>query len=455
MTHNGSYWFDSLAPDDLGLAAEPMPTQVDVAIIGGGYTGLWMAYYLSEYCPDLKVAILEAEVFGFGASGRNGGWCMGTSHDVEALLSQVSTRATGLRLARAMQATVDEIARVADHEQIDCHFEKGGNLMVATSPFQVTQLQDELKHLHQVGFTEADYRWLDAPESRARVGTASNFGAMFTPHCAAIHPARLARGLAHRLKARGVLCLESTKVTGYVSGRVETNRGELRADKILRATEGFTPTLKGQKRAVLPIYSMMVATEPLPGSVWDEIGLVHRETFGDPRRVVIYGQRTADDRLAFGGRGGYYFGSKVKPVIPGDDPGLDSVAQSLRDLFPVLVDYKMTHRWGGPLGVNRHWRPTVTFDPETGLGSAGGYVGEGVAASNLAARILVDLVRGEDSEILGLPWVDDLARNWELEPVRFLGARILQYAAERADASEAELGRPARFWDGLFHRFVD
>ncbi len=455
MMHNGSLWFDSLGPDDLGLAPEPMPAQVDVAIIGGGYTGLWTAYYLSQQCPDLKIAILEAEVFGFGASGRNGGWCMGTSHDVEALLSRAPTQATGLRLARAMQATVDEIARIADQEQIDCHLKKGGSLTVATNAFQVDQLQASLKHLHRIGFSESDYRWLDASESQARVGTVNNFGALFTPHCAAIQPARLARGLAHRLQARGVYCLESTRVSRFTSGLLETNRGVLRADNILRATEGFTPSIEGLKRAVLPIYSMMVATEPLPASVWDEIGLAQRETFGDSRRVVIYGQRTADDRIAFGGRGGYYFGSKIKSVIPGNDPGFDMIAQTLRGLFPVLTDFEVTHRWGGPLGVNRHWRPSVTFDPKTGIGSAGGYVGEGVAATNLAARILVDLVLDHDSEILSLPWVDDHAENWEVEPVRFLGARLLQYAAERADASEAELGRPAPFWDGLFHRFVE
>ncbi len=455
MMHNGSFWFDSLAPDDVGLVPESMPSQVDVAIIGGGDTGLWSAYYLSDQRPDLKSAILEAEVFGFGASGRNGGWCMGTSHDVEALLSRASTHATGLRLAQAMQATVDEIARVADQEQIDCDLTKGGSLTVATNRFQVGQLQASLKHLHHIGFSSSDYRWLDAFESRARVGTANNFGALFTPHCAAIHPARLARGLAYRLQARGVHCLESTRVSRYTSGLVETNRGAIRADTILRATEGFTPSIEGLKRAVLPIYSMMVATEPLPASVWDEIGLAQRETFGDSRRVVIYGQRTADDRIAFGGRGGYYFGSKIKPVIPGNDPGFEMIAQTLRDLFPVLMDYEVTHRWGGPLGVNRHWRPTVTFDPKTGIGSAGGYVGEGVAASNLAARILVDLVLDQDSEILSLPWVDDHAKNWEVEPVRFLGARLLQHAAERADACEAELGRPAPVWGGLFDRFVD
>ena len=204
MTHNGSYWFDSLEAPYAQAAPMPLPAAVDVAIIGGGYTGLWTAHYLNELNPSLKIAVLEAETFGFGASGRNGGWCMGTAHGVDALLAQPESRGAGLTLARAMQATVDEIGQVAKSLGIDCHFKKGGNLTVATQAFQVPQLQAELEHLRELGFSEDDYVWLPAGEAQQRVQMQHNYGALFTPHCAAIHPARLVRGLAASLAARGV-----------------------------------------------------------------------------------------------------------------------------------------------------------------------------------------------------------------------------------------------------------
>jgi glycine/D-amino acid oxidase-like deaminating enzyme len=455
MTHNGSYWFDRLDAPYVQEAPTPLPAAVDVAIIGGGYTGLWTAYYLSELNPSLKIAVLEAETFGFGASGRNGGWCMGTAHGVETLLARPESRGSGLALARAMQATVDEIGQVTKTLDIDCHFKKGGNLTVATQAFHVPQLQAELQHLRELGFSEDDYAWLPAGEAQERVQTQQNFGALFTPHCAAIHPARLVRGLAASLAARGVECVASTRVTEIKSGLVKTDRGEVRAKNILRATEGYTGTIKGQQRRVLPIYSMMVATEPLPSAVWQQIGLSNRETFGDPRRVVIYGQRTQDDRLAFGGRAGYFYGSKIKHRIALDDAGPRAVAATLRQLFPVLNDYQITHGWGGPLGVNRHWRPCVSFDAKTGIGTAGGYVGEGVAAANLAARILADLVLNRATEITQLPWVNDHARGWEIEPIRYFGAKTLQFCAERADAQEARLGKPAGLWATVFDAVVD
>ena len=455
MTHNGSYWFDSLDEQIVQASLKPLPAEVDVVIIGGGYTGLWSAYYLSVLSPDLKVAVLEAETFGFGASGRNGGWCMGMAHGIEPLLARPQSQASGVQLMRAMQATVDEIGQVTTALGIDCHFKKGGNLTVATQAFQVAQLQTEIQHLHQVGFSEQDYTWLPAAESQQRVNLHQNYGALYTPHCAAIHPARLVRGLAKVLSVRGVDCLASTRVLEFKPGAVVTDRGTVRAKTILRATEGYTGSIKGQGRRVLPIYSMMVATEPLPSSVWQHIGLSNRETFGDPRRVVIYGQRTHDDRLAFGGRAGYFYGSKIKQHIALTDPGPQAVAATLRQLFPILSDYKITHGWGGPLGVNRHWRPTVTFDAATGIGAAGGYVGEGVAASNLAARMLVDLVLKRDTKITQLPWVNDHARRWEVEPLRYIGAKTLQFCAERADAQEIRFGRPAGLWSKLFNAVVD
>jgi glycine/D-amino acid oxidase-like deaminating enzyme len=448
-----SFWLETL-PE---LATAPLPTwrnTADVAIVGAGYTGLWTAYYLKQREPALEICIYEAERAGFGASGRNGGWCMGTAWGVDRLLGDPQTRTRGLALARALFDTVDEVGRVCQAENIDAHFHKGGSLNVATIPFRADALRSERDHLAALGFTDSDYEWLPPARAQDRLNMTPNCGALHFKHCAAVHPARLVLGLAEVVARSGVHIFESTPVTAIASGRVTTARGTVAAKSILRATEGYTGSIAGAGRRLLPIYSMVTATEPLPTRVWDEIGLRDRETFGDGRRVVIYGQRTLDDRLVFGGRGGYDFGSRRRRYIAADDPNLARVKALIPKLFPMLAGYRITHGWGGMLGVQRNWRPAVHFDRATGLGWAGGYVGEGVGASNLAGRILADLVTGRDSPLIELPWVGDVARSWEPEPLRWLGARLLEQAAARADAEEFTNNRPSRFWGGVFRRLV-
>jgi glycine/D-amino acid oxidase-like deaminating enzyme len=451
---NGSFWFASLDTPVTRAAPPELPDRVDVAIIGAGFTGLWTAWYLAQQAPELDIAVFESNTVGFGASGRNGGWCMGWAMGIEQMLARPKLAGKALAVAHAMQDTVDEIGRVCQAENIDCHYAKGGTLTVATTPFHADRLQRVSEARARLGFSETDYVWLPAAEAARRVNMTPNFGALYTPHCAAIHPARLARGLGEVLQRKGIAIYEQTPVVAYETGSLRTNRGSVTADVILRATEGYTDSIKGQGRRLLPLYSMMVATEPLPESVWNEIGLRNRETFGDARRIVIYGQRTLDDRLAFGGRAGYYFGSKRIPVISPDDPHLDSVERTLRGLFPMLAPYAVTHRWGGLMGVPRHWRPFVTFDKQTGIGAAGGYVGEGVAASNLAGRILADLVSANASDLTLLAWVNDVPRRWEPEPFRWLGASAIEWFGDRADRRELETGEPSKFWGGLFERFV-
>ena len=222
----------------------------------------------------------------------------------------------------------------------------------------------------------------------------------------------------------------------------------------MRATEGYTDSIAGERRRMLPLYSMVTATEPLPAEVWAQIGLAERETFGDGRRVVIYGQRTLDDRLVFGGRAGYYYGSRRRRTIPANDPNVARVKQVVRSLLPMLADFRITHGWGGLMGVPRHWRPCVHWNAAARTGWAGGYVGEGVAASNLAGRIMADLVTGTQSSIAELPWVNDEARRWEPEPLRWLGAKAIEAFGDRADRAEFRTGKPAGMWGTLFDRFA-
>ena len=394
----------------------------DVAIVGAGYTGLWTAYYLSRADPSLRIVVLEAEVAGFGASGRNGGWC-----------SALFPTSLGEAQDAAMRDSVDEVQRVALAEGIDCHFAKGGTIVLARSPAQWARARAE--HGDHV---------LSAAEAAERLRATRTLGATYTPDCAAIHPARLVRGLADVVTARGVTLHERTPATSIEPGIVRTSRGSVRAPYVVRATEGFTPRLPGLARAVIPVYSLIIASEPLPAPVWDEIGLAHRETFSDHRHLVIYGQRTADDRLVFGGRGApYHLRSQVSPAFDHDPKVFAGLHATLLDLFPVLNGTRFTHAWGGPLGIPRDWCASVGLDRETGLAWAGGYVGDGVSTTNLAGRTLRDLILARRTELTALPWVGHRSPRWEPEPLRWLGVNAGLRAMTLADTEESLTGRPS------------
>ena len=447
-----SFWFDSLDPVPVPEPPTELPNNVDVAIVGGGFTGLWTAYYLKWLQPDLDVVVLEAMTVGFGASGRNGGWCMGIAAGVDELLADPSTRESGTRVLRAMMATVDEVERVCQAENINCHFTKGGTLAIAHAPFMVKPLRAEADGYAAYGF--ADYcHWLPADESRRRINCAQNHGAIYTPHCAAIHPARLVRGVGEAVRQRGVRVYESTPVLDIQDTNVVTTRGTFKADTVIRATEGYTDSLASHKRRLIPLYSLMLATEPLPDTVWDEIGLHQRETFDDRRRATTYGQRTVDGRIAFGGNESYMFGSRRRPFITPDNTRFTKLESTLKEMFPILERNDITHRWGGLMGVSASWRPYVHFNRLNRFGAVGGYVGEGVGASNLAGRIMADLVLERDTDITQLPWVDDDPEKWPLEPIRWLGGTVLTYLANQADRVELREGRRSALWGSLF-KFV-
>jgi glycine/D-amino acid oxidase-like deaminating enzyme len=285
---------------------------------------------------------------------------------------------------------------------------------------------------------------LDEGEVRSVLDASGTLGATYTPDCAAIHPAKLVRGLARAVEARGVTLHERTTVTAIEPHRVLTTRGTLGADVVVRATEGYTPGLRGLERAVVPVYSLIIATAPLPTAVWDEIGLARRETFSDHRNLIVYGQRTADDRLVFGGRGApYHFGSRISPAHDRDERVFASLYATLVEMFPVLAGTKVTHSWGGALGIPRDWCASVGLDPETGSAWAGGYVGDGVTTTNLAGRTLRDLVLGEPTALTGLPWVGHRSPRWEPEPLRWLGINAGLRTMTLADGEERLTGRPS------------
>ncbi|MFJ8658470.1 NAD(P)/FAD-dependent oxidoreductase [Streptomyces sp. NPDC093795] len=440
-TVNGgiSFWY---AQDGTPAPREPLPgdTTADVCIVGGGYTGLWTAYYLKKAVPFLNITVLEAKFCGYGASGRNGGWLYNGIAGRDRY-AKLHGHEAAVRLQRAMNATVTEVLDVCETEKIEADQHRGGVLEVALSPAQLARLK--AFHAAELAYGETDRALYGARETADRIRVTGAVGSSWTPHGARLHPVKLVKGLAAAVEALGVVIHESTPVTEIKPKHAITPYGTVRAPYVLRCTEGFTASLAGQRRTWLPMNSSMIATEPLDDAQWESIGWEGRETLGDMAHAYMYAQRTADGRIALGGRGvPYRFGSKTDNDGRTQPQTIEALREILARFFPQLAGVRVDHAWSGVLGVPRDWCATVTLDRSTGLGWAGGYVGSGVATANLAARTLRDLIK-EDSgqsgptDLTALPWVNHKVRKWEPEPLRWLGVQTMYAAFRGADHREA------------------
>lgn len=441
LARKTSYWYDELitSGDDQLELRPPAPARVraDVCIVGGGLTGLWTAYYLTELDPDLKIVVLEAEFAGYGASGRNGGWCSALFPQGFEALAKRHGRAAAVAMRRAMIDTVGEVGRVVEAEGIGCQFARGGTIAFARDEVQVAAARAEAEAASNNGVDTV--RFTDFAEG-AHPRTA--LAASWTPDCARVQPARLVRGLAEVVERRGVTIYESTRVLGVKPGGAAARTPhidvDVQAGATLLALEGFGAQFPGIGRRILPLYSLMIATEPLPDSFWDQVGIDHGMTFTDYRHLLIYGQRTADNRFAFGGRGArYHLNSRIDPEYDHVPRVFAHLRRTLDDLFPEAGGVEVTHSWGGPLGVPRDWHAAVTFNRSTRLGFAGGYVGDGLSTTNLAGRTLARLTLGVEDELTALPWVGHVSPQWEPEPLRFIGANAGLAAAAVADVEQS------------------
>ena len=435
MAKNGhvSHWFAEL-PDP--RPALPGDREADVCIVGAGYTGLWTAYYLKQADPALRITVLEARFAGFGASGRNGGWLAGLAPGSRDLLAKRHGRDSVITWQRMLNETVDEVIDVTRREGIDADIVKGGNLEVARTAAQAQRLRAEFDEDRHWGIDDAVI--LSGSEAAQRIRVDHLVLGSFNPHCARIQPAKLARGLADVVERLGVTIYEQTPVTTIRSGRAETLLGVLRAPIVLRATEGFTARMRGLRRRWLPMNSAMIATEPMSESLWRTVGWQGRETLGDLAHGFFYAQRTADDRIAIGGRAApYRYASRIDHDGAVGQHTIDYLTGVLNTVLPQTRGVPIAHGWCGVLAVPRDWTAGVAFDLATGLGEAGGYVGHGVAATNLAGRTLADLVLKRSTALTESPWVDHRSRTWEPEPLRWLGVQGLYSAYKLADRHEA------------------
>ncbi|MBA4865866.1 FAD-dependent oxidoreductase [Streptomyces sp. PSKA54] len=460
-TVNGgiSFWY---ASEGLPTPREPLPgdATADVVIVGGGYTGLWTAYYLKKAAPFLRITVLEQKFCGYGASGRNGGWLYNGIAGRDRY-AKLHGHDAAMRLQQAMNDTVAEVTRTAAEENIDADIHQGGVLEVAYTPAQLARLK--AFHATELSYGEKDRELYGARDTAERIRVTGAVGSTWTPHGARLHPAKLVKGLADAVESLGVTIHESTPVTEIKPKHAITPYGTVRAPYVLRCTEGFTASLKGHRRTWLPMNSSMIVTEPLPKEVWSSIGWEGCETLGDMAHAYMYAQRTADDRIALGGRGfPYRYGSRTDNDGRTQPATIDALREILVRFFPQLAGVAVSHAWSGVLGVPRDWCATVTLDRTTGLGWAGGYVGSGVATANLAARTLRDLVQQDSgqsgpTELTALPWVNHKVRKWEPEPLRWLGVHGMYATYRAADHSErtsptAETARLARLADRLSGR---
>lgn len=430
-----SHWWHQLGEPRLrpGL---PGDLTTDVAIVGAGYTGLWSAYYLKQAKPEWRVVVIEQEHVGFGASGRNGGWLTNSITGGREQYVKTHGKQEAERFQLAMNDTVDEVIRVATAEHIAADIKKGGEFNVALNPAQEQRLRSFAAAEQQ--FSHTDLVLLEAIEATNQINIAHTRAAVWHPHAARIHPAKLVFGLAEACERLGVEIFEQTTVTEITPHRVHTEHATVSAEFVVRATEGFTANLKGLKRLWLPMNSSIIATEPLASDVWQDIGWNRGEVLGDFAHVYMYAQRTADDRIAIGGRGvPYRYGSRTDTAGDTPDVTVKTLSDIMHRFFPATRGAAIDHVWSGVLGVPRDWSATVGLDRATGIAWGGGYVGTGVTSTNLAGRTIRDLILGETTDLTTLPWVNHQVRKWEPEPFRYLATRGLYAAYRAADRAEA------------------
>jgi glycine/D-amino acid oxidase-like deaminating enzyme len=439
-----SFWLE-----DAGETLTPRPAmqrseEVDVAILGAGYTGLWTAYYLLHNNPGLKVAIIENEIAGFGASGRNGGWCSPRFPISAGLMAKRWGASAARSVLLALQSSVDEIRDVSQRESIDTCFRAAGTLTVARGAHQLPALRSSYAAYESLGMAN-HYQFLSPEEVAERMRVTDVHGGLYTPDGASIHPGRLVRGLARAVEAHGGSIYEQTAVTGFEgssNARLITAAGELRARKaIVLAGEAYLTRLRGLHRALLPAYSLICLTEPLTDAQWSQIGWQRGENLASTRNTVVYLTKTPDGRILFGSRGApYKFASRITDQ---QDRHADTVAliqRSLLEWFPSLEGIRFTHSWGGPVGMPIDWTPAVRFNPQSRIAFAGGYTGQGVSTSNLAGKMLAGMITGRTTGFESLPFANRRSPNWIPEPLRWLIVRYMQGALLRIDEG-AEAGK--------------
>jgi glycine/D-amino acid oxidase-like deaminating enzyme len=425
-----SFWLETCGDDLTPRPALDGSVDVDVAILGAGYTGLWTAYQLLQREPGLRVGIVEAEIAGFGASGRNGGWCYPSIALGPAELTSRYGRDAARAVLLAMIDAVHEVDRVCTAEGIDAAIARDGALDIARASWQLPKVIGAVEEYEAAGMGD-HVVLLDAAQTLARVPAAGAIAAMWKKDAIAVQPAMLARGLARAVERHGATIWERTRVLDYRGGErpvLVTDRGEVRASRaIVLAGEAYLAQLDKTRRNLIPLTSNMVITEPLPESFWAEHGWHGRELVGGSGLTGAYIQKTADGRVALGPfRTRYPFNSQITDALDLDEEVFAHARRSVATWFPMLAGARFTHAWGGVFGMPRDGMPTMGFNPRTKVAMACGYSGSGVSTATLSGQVLGDLITGRDTALTHLPMTSHKPREWEPEPLRWAGVTYVQ-----------------------------
>ena len=404
----------------------------DIAIIGAGFSGLWSAYHLKQLQPELKIAIFEKEYVGFGASGRNGGWASAEYPTSNKRLIKEHGIESYKALRDAITKSIDEIGQIAKQNNWQINYAKGGSLVFARNKAQLSRISGELDNEHT---------FLNKSQTQELINIPSALGAVYTPHCAALNPFELARSLGSYLEGIGVEIYEKSAVTKILDKKLEINGYEITCPISIRATEAFTPRSWMGNRQI-PIYSLMVATEPLPSDVIIQIRNNQRATFQEACHLITYAQITGDNRLAIGGRGvRYKLFSRLSERSEIDNRMHSALERRAKSWFPQISQAKFEYRWGGAVALTRRWQAYLNFDRASGRAEIGGYVGDGVTLSYLVAKTLATQI--SNLKTPALPFIDQKIGRWEPEPIRYLAVNAGFKATVMADFEEKITNRPS------------
>jgi glycine/D-amino acid oxidase-like deaminating enzyme len=404
----------------------------DVAIIGGGFSGLWSAYHLKQLQPSLKIAIFEQKYVGYGASGRNGGWASAEYPTSNSRLLKEHGVQTYKNLRKSLIESIDEIGQIAKSNAWQIEYAKGGALVFATNKAQLTRISSEI---------DDEHKFLTKDQASELLNVANIKGGIYTPHCAALNPFNLTQSLAKYLESIGVKIFEESKVEEISDKALLVNGHRIGCQISIRATEAFTAR-KWIANQQIPIYSLMIATERLPSEILTQIRNSQRATFQEACNLITYAQITGDNRLAIGGRGSRYkLFSHLSERSETDVRMHSALEKRAVKWFPQLQSVNFEYRWGGPIALTRRWQSYLNYNPITGQAAIGGYVGDGVTLSYLVAKTLAQIIDGQKTP--DLPFVNQRIGRWEPEPIRYLAVNAGFKATVVADFEERITGRPS------------